>query len=184
MARIDLQSEEPRRWMTGVRTAVTVAISLALVGTGGVQGQVALATQAGSLQPGNAPSVSVVEREPNQAGQRCFEATGTHHAKTLVGNTFYKFTHSAEFCTDGTNVVSVENREHRFTDASAFASFGDVIEDSVGRMPAPEVTSIKKARVDNCVPVKGCISSKYPFVRLTLRADGTWFATTGESESS
>ncbi|WP_147259999.1 hypothetical protein [Pseudonocardia hierapolitana] len=169
---------------TAVRTAATVTISIAFFSTAAVQGQVALAAPAGSAQPGNATSVSVVEQVPNQAGQRCFEATGTHHAKTLIGNTFYKFTHSAEFCTDGTNVVGVENREHRFTDASAFASFGDVIEDSVGRMPAPEVTSIKKARVDNCVPVKGCISSKYPFVRLTLRADGTWFATTGESEES
>jgi hypothetical protein len=183
------RSEKLRRQTSAVRTsaaraAATVAMSIAMFGTGAVQGQVALAAQAGPAQPGDATSVSVVEREPNQAGQRCFEATGTHHAKTLIGNTFYKFTHSAQFCTDGTNVVGVEDREHRFTDASAFASFGDVIEDSVGRMPAPEVTSIKKARVDNCVPVKGCISSKYPFVRLTLRGNGTWFATTGESEGS
>lgn len=169
---------------SAARAAATLATSIAIFSTGAVQGQVALASQAGTVQPGDATSVSAVEREPNQASRQCFEATGTHHAKTLIGNTFYKFTHSAEFCMDGTNVVSVENREHRFTDASDYASFGDVIEDSVGRMPAPEVTSIKKARVDNCVPIKGCISSKYPFVRLTLRGNGTWFATTGESEES
>jgi hypothetical protein len=188
MARIGFRSRERRQQAASARTSAVrtaaVTISIAMFSTAPVHGQVALAAPAGSAQHGNATSVSVVQQVPYQAGQQCFEATGTHHAKTLIGNTFYKFTHSAEFCTDGTNVINVENREHRFTDASAYASFGDVIEDSVGRMPAPEVTSIKKARVDNCVPVKGCISSKYPFVRLTLRADGTWFATTGESEES
>jgi hypothetical protein len=144
---------------------------------------VALAAHAGTTQHGNATSVSVVEREPNRAGQRCFEATGTHHAKTALGNTFYKFTHRLDWCTDGRNVVSVENREHMFTDASAFATFESIIEDRVSRTPAPEVTSIMKARVDNCIPNAGCISSKYPFVRLTLRADGTAFPATGESES-
>lgn len=184
MARIGSRSDEQRHQAgttrsTSLRAAVTVAIAVAIFSTGAVQGSVALAAQ-----PGIATGAAVVEREPNQAGQRCFDATGTHRAETLIGNTFYKFTHSATFCTDGTNVVSVDDREHRFTDASDYASFGDVIEDSVSRMPASEVTSIKKARVDNCIPIKGCISSKYPFVRLTLRANGTWFATTGESEES
>lgn len=184
MARIGSQTREQQHQTgtvrsTRVRAAITAAISIAIFSTGAIQGPVALAAQ-----PGGATSVGVVGREPSQAGQRCIEAIGTHHARTLIGNTFYKFTHSAEFCTDGTNVVSVDNRKHRFTDASDYASFGDVIEDEVSRMPASEVTSIKKARVDNCVPIKGCISSKYPFVRLTMRADGTWFATTGESEET
>jgi hypothetical protein len=189
MAHIGVQSEnlwqQASTVMTGaVRTAVTVSISIAIFSTGAVQGQVALAAQAGSAQPGTATSLNVVEREPNQAGQQCFEATGTHHAKTLIGNTFYRFTHRANWCTDGVNVVSVDNREHEMTDVDAFASFEGLVEDYTSKVPAPEVTSIMKGRVDNCVPVQGCISSKYPFVELTLRADGTWFPTTGESESS
>jgi hypothetical protein len=95
-----------------------------------------------------------------------------------------RFTHRADWCTDGTNVVSVDNREHKMTDVDAFASFNGLVEDYVSKVPAPEVTSIMKGRVDNCVPIQGCLSSKYPFVELTLRADGTWYATTGESESS
>jgi hypothetical protein len=39
-----------------------------------------------------------------------------------------------------------------------------------------------KVRVDNCLTHVGCVWSFYPYVRLTLRADGTWFAATGESE--
>jgi hypothetical protein len=189
MARIGMQSDklwqQARTVMTGaVRTAVTVSTSIAIFSTGAVQGQVALAAQTGSAQPGTTTSVSVVEREPNQAGQRCFEASGTHHAKTLIGNTFYRFTHRADWCTDGVNVVSVDNRKHKMTDVDAFASFEGLVEDNTSKVPAKEVTSIMKGRVDNCVPIQGCISSKYPFVELTLRADGTWFPTTGESESS
>ena len=163
------------------RITVTFATSLILCGA---TAAAASATESGATTArADAPSVTVVERAPNRAGQRCFVATGTHHAKTLLGNTFYKFTHRLDWCTDGTNVVSVENREHTFTEASAFATFESLVEDWVSRVPAREVTSIKKARVDNCIPVQGCLSSKYPFVRLTLRADGTAFPTTGESEA-
>ncbi|GAA0941785.1 hypothetical protein [Pseudonocardia zijingensis] len=161
-----------RRARTTAVTAPLTALATALV-SAAISVAVAPAAHA-------APTAGPV---PAQEGRRCFEASGTHHAKTLVGNTFYKFTHSLSWCTDGTHVVSVDDREHRFTEASAFATFESVIEDSVSRTPAREVTSIKKARVDNCVPGQGCISSKYPFVRLTLRADGTAVPTTGESES-
>jgi hypothetical protein len=168
----------------GVRTAVTGLMTAALFGAVAAPGHPAHAAPAAEpAAAGAATSIVVVERAPAQAGQRCFEAKGTHHAKTAVGNTFYKFTHRLDWCTDGTNVVSVDNREHQFTEASVFASFESVVEDWVTRTPAPEVTSMKKARVDNCVPFEGCISSKYPFVRLTLRADGTAVPTTGESES-
>jgi hypothetical protein len=150
------------------RTAV-IGMSVALLGAGAVAGP--------AVPPAVAGAVAT-------AAQRCHEATGTHHAKTLLGNTFYRFTHRADWCTDGTNVISVNGREHKLTDVDAFATYRGVVEDHVSRAPAPEVTSIMKIHVDNCVPIEGCISSKYPFVELTLRADGTWYATTGESESS
>jgi hypothetical protein len=154
--------------MRTTRTAVALGISVAILGAGAVNGHAATPAAAGVTQ----------------AEQRCYEATGTHHSRTLFGNTFYRFTHRADWCTDGTNVVSVDNREHKMTDVDAFATFNGLVEDYVTRVPAREVTSIMKGRVDNCVPVQGCLSSKYPFVELTLRADGTWYATTGESESS
>jgi hypothetical protein len=167
------------------RMAVAVGMFVAILGAGPVNGHIATPAVASEpVTPGSTVTVTVAEQHGTQAGQRCLEATGTHHAKTLVGATFYRFTHRADWCTDGTNVVSVDNRQHKMTDVDSFATFEGVVEDYVSKVPAPEVTSIMKGRVDNCVPVQGCISSKYPFVELTLRADGTWFATTGESESS
>jgi hypothetical protein len=155
------------------RMAVAVGMLVSILGAGAVDGHAATPANASEPVPAD-----------TRAGQRCHEATGTHHAKTLVGATFYRFTHRAEFCTDGVNVVSVDNREHKMTDVDAFATFEGLVEDYVSKVPAPEVTSIMKGRVDNCVPIQGCISSKYPFVELTMRANGTWFPTTGESESS
>lgn len=157
----------------GMRTApltVAVAMSVAVLGAAAL--------------PDGLVAVTPVAHLTGAAGPECFEATGTHHAQTLLGNTFYRFTHRAEWCTDGTNVVSVDNRAHKMTDTSAFATFEGLVEDYTSKVPAREVTSIMKGRVDNCVPVQGCLHSEYPFVELTLRADGTWSASTGQSESS
>jgi hypothetical protein len=122
--------------------------------------------------------------QPSQDGRRCFVATGTHHARTLLGNTFFRFSHTAHWCSDGQNVIGVHYRDQRFTDVSSFAVVEEITEDFVSPTPAREVTTVMKARVDDCLTRLGCLWSLYPYVRLTLRADGTWFATTGESEGT
>jgi hypothetical protein len=72
--------------------------------------------------------------------------------------------------------------QRRCFDVSAFAVVEEITADFVSPVPAREVTTVMKARVGDCPTRFGCLWSLYPYVRLTLRADGTWFATTGESE--
>lgn len=154
-------------------------------------GLVAVAVMAGGQGPATAttaPDRAVVEvavatvADPTTttAARKCYISRGTHHAKTLLGATFYKFNQRADWCTEGGRVIGVHYREHTFTEASAFAQFRGLTEDFVTPIPAGEATSVKKATVENCVPVQGCISVKYPFVRLVLRGDGTAYPVTGE----
>jgi hypothetical protein len=170
--------------MIGRITRRTTAIALLAV-TGYLLTSFAGAPTAEARPTGGAPTTaSVAEPQPSQDGRRCFVATGTHHARTLLGNTFFRFSHTAHWCSDGQNVIGVHYRDQRFTDVSSFAVVEEITEDFVSPTPAREVTTVMKARVDDCLTRLGCLWSLYPYVRLTLRADGTWFATTGESEGT
>jgi hypothetical protein len=40
-------------------------------------------------------------------------------------------------------------------------------------------TSFRQAKLENCVPVIGCWHAEYPWVRISVRADGTYRARTG-----
>ncbi len=69
--------------------------------------------------------------------------------------------------TPSTGAVTADTSEE-----SASAYSNEMIADTYNRPPAGEVNSYVKAKIDNCVPVHGCISASYPWVRVRAGNEG------------
>ncbi|GAA1290817.1 hypothetical protein GCM10009634_42770 [Saccharothrix xinjiangensis] len=139
---------------------------------------------AGVMDPGKSVSGSTVVADPARAkeigAQACWISDAYHHAFTLLGNTFYKFHHRADWCQDGSRVLGVHYRDHRFSEVASSAYPRHIESDVVTPTPSWEVRSLKKHLVENCV-WDGCFSSTHPWVEHTMRGNGTGYPATGEN---
>ncbi|MBB4964996.1 hypothetical protein [Saccharothrix violaceirubra] len=120
------------------------------------------------------------ERAKLVGAQGCWISDWYHHAKTALGNTFYKFHHRADWCQDGNRVLGVHYRSHHFSEVSAFAYPRHVESDYVTPTPSWEVKSRKSHLVDNCIPLKGCLWASHPWVEHTMRGNAENWSADGE----
>ncbi|MEV7552940.1 hypothetical protein AB0N89_25295 [Amycolatopsis sp. NPDC089917] len=113
--------------------------------------------------------------------QGCWVTEASFRAVTVLGFTFYRFHHRADWCQDGSRVNGVHFRTHWFSEVSSQAFPRSIESDFVTPAPSWEVTSFKKHLVENCVFDAGCISSTHPWVKLILRGDATWSYEAGQN---
>jgi len=113
--------------------------------------------------------------------QGCWITEAWVRAVTVLGATFYKFHHPADWCQDGSWVLGVHFRAHWFSEVSATAYPRSVESDYVAPSPSWEVTSFKKNLVENCTFQGACISATRPWVKLILRGNAIWSYEAGQN---
>jgi hypothetical protein len=99
--------------------------------------------------------------------------------RTLLGSTAYKFHQYMEWCYNGRSVTSIQQRYPYMSDNDGFFYFDKLVANSYNRPPAGEVNSYMQAKVDNCIPLKACISTTYPWVRIRAGNNGSSIGTSG-----
>lgn len=98
---------------------------------------------------------------------------------TALGRTFYKFHQYMSWCYNGASVTRIEQRYAYTSDESTYAYYEGLQTDTFNRPPAGEVNSYMKARIDNCIPKYGCISTSYPWARIRAGNNGSSIGTSG-----
>lgn len=132
-------------------------------------------------------AVSEVTTRPDEAraaaigAQACWITEAYFRATTVLGFTFYKFHHRADWCQNGSSVTGVHFRSNWNSEVDSQAKWIGLESDWVSPTPSWEVKSFKKGQFDNCIPRLGCISSTHPWVELTMRGDGYWNYATGQN---
>lgn len=106
----------------------------------------------------------------SQAGSGCSGATGTNHARTLLGLTYFKMHTSVDFCWSGNQVNSVSNLRTHFTEVTSTAR----IDGEHHRETRPGYPGYARHAymVSNEVPVWGTVGVMYPYNQFNLYAGG------------
>lgn len=115
---------------------------------------------------------------PRFSSPGCATATGAHHAKTLLGFTFYKMETSVYYCWDAIGVYRVDPPVTKFSEISITARVNKAIEQFA--QSAPSGTAGHKYSVENVVPYWGTLSVKYPFNYFDFDDNGGFLHSDGE----
>ena len=110
--------------------------------------------------------------------QGCRTATGTHHAKTVLGFTYFDMTTSVNYCWNARKVTSVSGLKTTFANVASTAEIGGEIEattETGAQGYAKHVYMVK-----NVVPVWGQIGVVYPHNTFNLYKRASYSHTHGE----
>lgn len=107
-----------------------------------------------------------------RAASGCANAFGTHHSRTLLGDTFYRMNTSVRFCWNSDRVTSVTNLNITFSDVSPTAEIGNVVEATA--RPGANGFAHLKYLVKNIIPLWGQVNAKYPHNTFTLYRGGRY----------
>lgn len=113
------------------------------------------------------------------AATRCKRVEGEKHVKSIMGNTVFRYKHAVSFCYDGKKVTSVYNQEDWITEAEAIVVWKGTIEDSISGVNTATAKSFMQGHAQGCYFQHGCLWNLYPWVRLTLHADGRAVSASG-----
>jgi hypothetical protein len=158
-------------------------------GDAGVQGGVV--DLANGESDGSLLATSTIE-EQGSPGTRTLTAQGSgcvsngwrrHTKKSLLGFVQYRMRLNVNFCFSGTEVTST-NVWITWEDLSSTSYLHGVIQktdrwQTLFGDPHGARMVYRQGRVDNCVIRYGCIASTYPWIRATLKGDGTWTRSSG-----
>ncbi|SFR16165.1 hypothetical protein SAMN04488564_104314 [Lentzea waywayandensis] len=125
-----------------------------------------------TVEVSTSPAPASAAGEVGAAAISCWINDHQVTSYTVVGNVYYKYHQRADHCVDfNKSITSVHNRYPYISDSAGTAYYRGEMANVVGATPAWRVESYYQGKVENCVVEWGCISTEYPWVKLTFRAD-------------
>lgn len=100
----------------------------------------------------------------------------THRYRTVrstLGSVRYRYHTAASWCSDGSRVTSVTNRQGYFTDVQALHVIGGRLADATYTL-SPSHRQVHTSQAISFCPVRvGCVYTDYPYGRINLYGNGT-----------
>ena len=116
---------------------------------------------------------------------KCRSAKVAYVKKTLLGAVAYKWWMQRSWCWRYPRLVSVGTKTW-VTDLDGFNVYKGIVS-SWGRWftwccgdPKSGHRAFRQAEFENCIVKYGCLSTTYPWIRMTVRGDGTYAYSIGD----
>ena len=125
------------------------------------------------------PETTITQVEgDNLLADRVVKCTWIHTKVTAylpLGGIAYRFHHKFKWCWDGDTIISVSGRRTWVSNVGSFFYHQGLVEDEYKHYHNGNWTryeSFVQGRIDNCVPVWGCVGAYYPEITINAYADG------------
>jgi len=97
-----------------------------------------------------------------------------YRQRSLLGSTIYVYHHRVVYCRDGTRVTAWQNRYDYLSEAQGIVYWREQTVNQAGGIGTSSAWSHVARHVELCVVNPGCYASLYPWIRITVRGNGTY----------